>query len=238
MLRETYPYVAKIEDKAIKKQIPIYDLFQGQEILKRITILAPAPSFYFDLLCESNKIPDPTKTYSLESSLQESQGILRDEWKNEYLTTTNETSSENEMSIVCFIHFDDENVLLTGDAGIRNLRQVITYLSKHGITPTADIDVYQVPHHGGRHNLTIDVMNDLVGDILEEDIDTGRKAFVSTSKNSGYPRKVISNSFIKRGIRVYSTNGSSIRHHKRMGKRVGWSSVACENFSDYIEPKE
>jgi metal-dependent hydrolase (beta-lactamase superfamily II) len=56
-LKEAYPYVKTLEEKANKAGTQIYEGFQGTKIYTHLRILSPTKEFYTKLLIESNKTP-------------------------------------------------------------------------------------------------------------------------------------------------------------------------------------
>lgn len=46
---------------------------------------------------------------------------------------------------------------------------------------------------------------------------------------------MVVNGFIRRGVKVYATNGVTLWHHSGTPARLGWSSVVAEVFSKHVE---
>ena len=107
------------------------------------------------------------------------------------------TTAENEMSVVSYGEMDD-NFLLTGDAGIRALDKSITYSEEIGKSIKDTVNFIQVPHHGGRHNVSPSILNRLLGEIVEEENYTGNVAFVSVANDSDQPLQMVVNAFTRR----------------------------------------
>jgi beta-lactamase superfamily II metal-dependent hydrolase len=161
---------------------------------------------------------------------------LEESWNDEALRESVDTSAKNEMSIVILGNMDEENFLLTGDAGIRALDMSISYAEDQCVSIKDTVKFLQVPHHGGRHNLSPSIMDRLVGGIVEEGKSTDKTAFVSVALNSDHPLQMVVNAFIRRGVRVYKTNGNIIHHSKGdMPARSGWSSLTKLEFDDLVE---
>lgn len=242
-LKEKYKYVSELEDIANEKGIEIIETFQGKIIENKLVVMSPTKELYLDLLVESDKTPLVAvensslvkgvfkKIYNYVKSLLES-------WNDEKLREDVETSSENEMSIVLLGNMEEESFLLTGDAGIRGLDLAITY-SEEIVNPIIDNVMFlQIPHHGGRHNVSPSILNRMVGEIVKEETTTGKTAFVSVGRNSDHPLQMVVNAFVRRGVKVYKTNGSIIHHHRNMPDREGWTSISNLGFDSYVEDWE
>jgi hypothetical protein len=93
----------------------------------------------------------------------------------------------------------------------------------------------QVPHHGSRHNVTPTVLNRWLGDPLPDQTTKRGSAFCSVGKDADtYPRRSVSNAFLRRGYPVISTKGSAKSLSKDMPDR-GWQSVEGAPFYDQVE---
>ena len=83
----------------------------------------------------------------------------------------------------------------------------------------------QVPHHGSRHNVSRTSLNRWLGNPLPEGLPNRGMAFCSVGVGDGadkYPRKVVSNAFLRRGYPVHATKGTGKRHQYEMQSRNGW----------------
>ena len=240
-LREAYSYIADLEDIAIEKDIPIYEAFQGKVISNKLRILSPAKDFYLELLVESNKTPlqeSASWKNTLKKTFDKIMNALIESWSDEKLRENVKTSEENEMSVVILGQMDEENFLLTGDAGLRALKNAIEYAESIFISIKDDVNFYQIPHHGGRHNISPSLLNSMVGEILDKDETNGKIAFASAGKNSDHPLQMVLNAFIRRGLKVYKTDGGLIHHHKNMPEREGWIKINKLNFNTKVEEWE
>lgn len=113
------------------------------------------------------------------------------------------TSSSNETSVVQMRIFGDQRVLLTGDVGPEGLAEAADYAENMllNIPP----NLLQVPHHGSRRNVTPAALNRWLGEFPAQGTRGNAIASVGKDEGSKYPRKKVSNAFIRRGYRVYST---------------------------------
>ncbi|MCK9170525.1 MAG: hypothetical protein M0P01_08935 [Treponema sp.] len=250
-LKSKYQYIANLEKLAEDKSIPIKEIFQGTEIEDRIIVLSPTKTSYKELIIESDKTP-LTEEYSVDSlfsnvknrfkeAIRKTIEWINDNWSTEFLHDDVTTSSENEQSVVVLGHMDGETenqkefFLLTGDSGPKDLQEAVDFAKLIGRSLKNFVKIYQIPHHGGRHNLTPYIMNELVGPILQKDEMTDKQAFVSVGKNSDHPKKIVTNSFIKRGVKVYQTTGATLCHHYGIMPDRGWGTAERIQYSSQIE---
>lgn len=237
-LKEKYSYIAKLEELADRKGIKINDAFEGTDIYDKLKILSPSKDFYIKLLVESEKTPltESSSIYkSVVGKLVEAMQVLKETWTGEALKENVNTTAENEMSTIILGKMDEENFLLTGDAGIRALKNAIGFAEKENINLSDTVSVYQVPHHGGRHNVSPSILNDLVGNVVEEESSPSKTAIVSAAKASDHPRQMVVNAFVRRGVKVFKTKGNTLRHYKNMPERDEWLSAKALNFNENVE---
>lgn len=205
-LRRDFPKVAELESLANGKNITIQDAFQGDTI-GEFTVLSPHKETYFELIVKSDKTPVPAekRLAHLAKSISDA------EWGEENLKGDTEgTSPENETSIVQFAEVCGKKIILTGDAGVGALTEA--YQAAYGIgRPIGSPDWFQVPHHGSRRNVSTDVLNKLLGDILPE-VHTppkGKFAIISANRNDAeHPKKAVIRAMIHRGRSVFQTRGT------------------------------
>lgn len=225
-LRDSYPYIAELESLAEEKGIPIREGFQGTAVGDVLTILSPSKDFYLRLLAESSKTPIQEKenTDGFVASLAKMAKKTIESWLHELLREDVRTSAENESSIVMLGDMGDEKFLLTGDAGVRALECAADY-AENNICDLKEVRVHQIPHHGGRHNVSPSILNRIVGNIIPkeispEEIGDGKAAIVSVGVGSDHPRKMVTNAYIRRGAKVYEARGSTVCHfHGDMPER-------------------
>lgn len=239
-LRKAYKYVDDIEKVCKEKNIPIKESFEGTIIDERFKILSPSKKFYMDLLAESSKTPETENeknSYMILQKVKKFVNNIRETWDIEYLREDVSTTPENEMSIILYGDMDEEKLLLVGDAGIRAINNAIEYMKIQNID-CKKIDVYQIPHHGGRRNVSTTLLNKLLGYKVNEGVEDGRIAIASASKNSDHPKKMVTNAFKRRGVKVFETKGKTINHKHNIPDREGWSSTIPIKFYDEVEDWE
>lgn len=245
-LKEQYSYIATLEGIALKKGIPIVETFEGTVISSVMIILSPSKSFYLQLLVESSKTPLNEDSIEQKHSLfsGKSSGPIVESWYDEQLKEDVTTTPENEMSIVCLgcdcnDKPEENTFLLTGDAGIRALTNSIFFAHREGFSIKDKVDFIQIPHHGGRHNISPSLLNHLVGKIIPENASPSKTGFCSAGKNSDHPLKMVINAFTRRGVKVYKTDGNSICHHFNISfNRPGWGPIKQECFNNTVEAWE
>ncbi|ODB85671.1 competence protein ComEC [Candidatus Thiodiazotropha endoloripes] len=229
-LKEIYPNLAALEELALEHRVKISEPFQGAKI-GDFNVLAPSKVRYLDLVVDSEKTPEATKEE--EQTLAETAGqflkkainYIRAVWGDEYFPE-DDTSPENNMSVIQYACLCDKKLLLTGDAGRAALIEAADFAPHVGLE-LPGIDRIQVPHHGSRHNVSTEVLDRWLGPRHEAQPNSGSfSAIVSAAKeDKDHPRKSVVRAFIHRGANVISTEGG----HKRTGHnapdREGWVAV-------------
>ena len=237
-LKEIYSNIAALEEIAEEKEIPIYEPFQGAKI-GEFTVLAPTKERYLDLVVESEKTPKAAKE-NLQELLRHSQdffekttakalSFIRAAWGEESFSSE-ETSHENEMSVIQYANLCEKKILLTADAGRGTLAEAADYASTAGLS-LPGIDRFQVPHHGSRRNVCTEILDLWLGDILPEsekpEEGTGSfTAIISASKeDEDHPRNVVVRACIHRGAKVVSTQGNNLCTGYNAPARDSWTAA-------------
>lgn len=240
-LREEYSGLESIEKLAADRGIPRFNSFVGSTVVPDVvSVLSPTRDFYIEQTCRENvDIFDAHgKQGSASSSMMLSK--VREDWDTELLRENVSTSAENETSLVLDLDFENERVLLTGDAGPLALSKAIENSEDMFSSDIKDVTVYQMPHHGSRHNVTPSILDRLVGPILEKESaakQTEKVAFACTAATSDHPKGMVTNAFIRRGCNVYATNGFTICHsYGSMPSRDGWSAIKKIDFAELVDP--
>lgn len=124
-----------------------------------------------------------------------------------------DTSGLNNQSIMLLIEGPGQKVLLTGDAGMRSIRDASAIRNIQSLT------LLDVPHHGSRRNVDSVIIEHLKPSV----------AFISSPGNDKHPRRAVVRKLQKTGTRVYSTcktGTTSIYHHQNI-PRAGYSSISA-----------
>lgn len=242
-LREKYKTIANIEDIANEQGITIYPAFQGAYVEDKLLILSPSKQFYLDLLVESEKTPlEESEAFSkdeifgiIAKYIKEYVLDLMESWDVETLREDVKTSAENETSVVIRGLIDESGFLLTGDAGIRALTEALNYMELLGEDCMTEVSFYQLPHHGSRHNVSPSILDRMLGEKVKNNETRNKTAYASVAKDSDHPLKMVTNAYIRRGVKTYKTNGNVIRHHVGNMPKRNWASINKIEFSDYVE---
>jgi beta-lactamase superfamily II metal-dependent hydrolase len=142
------------------------------------------------------------------------------------------------MSVIQYANLCGSKILLTGDAGRESLDVASHYFRKiGGILP--GIDLFQVPHHGSRHNVSSDLLDTWLGKKLPLRPVKGRekfKALISASeKDENHPRKAVVRALMHRGAKVCVTKGKNFSFRKNRPSRMGWSEMEGLDYPDEQE---
>ena len=211
-------------EKAKEQNIPILGQpFAGEwaEDIKggHIRVVGPSRDYYTKLL---PKFDDDGKPTEIRSGIMAKAAKIVDEAKNWVLETMDkdsigndgETSATNNSSVMLEITVDEKRILFTGDAGVPALTGAAAFM---GCSPGENIAVIQIPHHGSRHNVGTDVLNQIVGNIGDKK-NPQIQAIVSCALNGEsqkHPNKRVLNAFTRRGAKCYKTQ------EKDMGRKDG-----------------
>lgn len=235
-LKESYPFIYALEEIALEKGIEILNAFEGTVIENNLKVLSPSLDFYLAQLYDSDKTAvcneSANQTQPFFNKIKEAAINLFESMDIEMLKEESETSSENEMSVIIYGDMEVEKFLLTGDVGIKGLTNALHYAKKLNISLKDEVFLYQIPHHGGRHNVSPTILNKIVGE--KTSLSRNKIAVTCVGKETEYPKKMVVNAFIRRGVEVYAAKGSTLTRNIGMPNR-NWGSVSPYEFSDYVE---
>lgn len=232
-LREVFPNLAKLEDIAIERGIPIYDALQGT-MIGAFTVLAPSKNAFFQYVADDDKTPkvaqDATGRGLLGGAMRvvaEGLRMIQAAWGAEVFPA-DDTSPRNNMSVVQYANLSGDEVVLTADTGRAGLEDAAAYAPYAGLSLPADkFRLIQVPHHGSRHNVSTETLNIWLGEVGGETQESRSTAIVSAGKNDrDHPRNVVVRGFMHRGAKLIQTRGQSIRCTGGAAPaRDGWVSI-------------
>ncbi|MFC6282574.1 MULTISPECIES: ComEC/Rec2 family competence protein [Polaromonas] len=214
-----------LEKAAIRKDRRIYEPFAGAQI-GIFTVLSPKQNRYVhELVPKFEKTPELGLGKLLDQVMETGQLALeklKGVWDAEFLPESVTTSAENESSAILLARYSGRGYLLTGDAGVESLVAAADYAADRGIDLPSTVTFVQIPHHGGRHNVSTNALDRLVGKRLPRSHEPKRIAFASASEKAPkHPKKVVTNAFARRGFKVGRTKGKWIRHSFNMPARNG-----------------
>jgi hypothetical protein len=219
-LRDDYPYIARLEEIARRRGITMAEPFQGAQI-GAFTVLAPSPHRYGQLILRSDRTPQlaPAMAGILSALGAPVQGAIRmigEGWGAERFSSE-ETSIENEMSVVQYANIAGDNVVLTGDAGCEGMTEAANFAPLAGLR-LPGVRQFQVPHHGGRRNLSTAILDRWVGPRLPYRVPEGSELFnalISSAKEDpDHPRNAVLRALLHRGAFVATTEDSAFRAWK------------------------
>lgn len=242
-LREKYQHISDLEKIAKSKGCTILQGIVGENLGENLQILSPTKEFYIQCLADSEKTPvmesaaNSKHIFSaLNTAVKTMAKWLKGIWGTDAIREGENTTPDNESSIILRVCPPNEKpFLFVGDAGCKGLTAALDLADTKKI-PLNTCDFLQVPHHGGRHNVSPSVLNRLIGAMVEEGTKPTKTAFVSVCKDSDHPRKCVVNAFLNRGCSVFATRGQS-KHHFRgdVPTREGWIAATAEPFSERVE---
>lgn len=237
-LQESVKVAKQLEQMAIKRRIPVYEPFQGDNI-GHFHVLSPHPDWYAELIKGFNNMPTSNRSsFFAESGMkfQDAVKTIIESWSFETLSEDGITSDKNESSVVLYgLLPNNYKVLLTGDAGLKSLDKAHNYASCRGVD-LKECSFVQIPHHGGRRNVTPSLLDKLIGPRYYQDLEPARTAFVNTSKDcSEHPKKSVSNAFRRRGFKVIATKGQLKCSFWGYPVRDGWVIANPLPFYNRVE---
>jgi beta-lactamase superfamily II metal-dependent hydrolase len=234
-LRSVYSASAALEEIAIRRGIPIQSPFQGSSI-GIFQVLAPTKARYLDLIVESDKTPEAETSLAAESLdavakvFRTVANLVKSAWGNEYFPSSG-TSNENEMSVVQYANVNGNEIVLTGDAGREALTEAADYAPLVGLS-LPGINMFQVPHHGGRHNVSTELLDRWLGTRQEAPGTYTWSAICSSAKaDEDHPRKSVIRAMMHRGGKFAATEGQSIAWVDGI-TREGWSAIPQATYPE------
>jgi beta-lactamase superfamily II metal-dependent hydrolase len=241
-LRDDYPYIAALEEIATRRGIRIREPFQGAQI-GPFTVLAPSPQRFLELILESERTPQ--RSVRSRSLLGEAyQAIARPivnfikaGWGSEKFSPE-PTSVENEMSVIQYATLCGHKVLLTGDAGRDGMTEAADYAPNVGLS-LPGVAKFQVPHHGGRRNVSTELLDRWLGPRLPQKLPEGEELFTamisSAKEDPEHPRKAVLRGLMHRGARIATTEDGAFRTQRDAPLREGWVPLKQPAYPDEQE---
>ena len=206
-------------EKAKERKIPILGQPFASEWAEDIKgghmrVVGPSRDYYKQLLHEFDDDGKPAgnrqglmaKTVKI---IEEAKSWVLETMGEDSIGNNGKTSATNNSSVMLEITVDGKRILFTGDAGIPALTEAAAFM---GCSPGENLAVIQIPHHGSRHNVGIDVLNQIVGNIGDQK-DPQIQAIVSCAldgESQKHPNKRVLNAFTRRGAKCYKSQEKSI----------------------------
>jgi beta-lactamase superfamily II metal-dependent hydrolase len=225
-------------DKGITIIEPFSDAIKADA---RWALLSPNTKFYEELLTAFRCAPEPAnETPFLQKaviSVKEAVKWIAEDWNIETLSEpeVNASSAENNSSVVLLFQDGDSRFLFTSDAGVPALAEAVQCANRLGID-LRTVNGIQVPHHGSHRNLGPAILNLILGPKKQSE-NYSKTAIVSaaTSGEPKHPSKKVVNAFMRRGARVYATQGKPLWHHSSDAPARGWGAAVPLSFSTQVE---
>lgn len=234
-LRSAFEALVVLEEIAIRRNVKICDPLQGARI-GAFTVMAPSRARYLDLLADSDKTPDLAKSMTFDEAfnklgqmVKSAANLVKAAWGDEYFPSS-PTSRENEMSVIQTAVISGKKIMLTGDAGREALQEAIDFAPKIGFS-LPGLYFFQVPHHGGRHNVSTEVLDSILGPRFPAVPEHPNwTAFCSSAKaDEHHPKMSVKRAMMHRGGKWGETEGSTIRHYIGL-KRDGWVTLRDHEY--------
>ena len=239
-LRENYSFIDNLEKIAFEKHVTILDGFQNTKLDEALCICSPSRQSYLARLCESQKTPatDASTTNALlHNVVAFAKKMFRVFWGVDAIREGEQTTPENETSIVLRASPEGDNpFVLTADAGCIALKDALDFADAKGISLN-QCSFVQMPHHGGRHNVSPSILNRLLGPIISQGTPPSKTSFVSVGEDSDHPRRCVVNAFMHRGCAGLICSTSPLHHHEKL-PRTGWVPAKAELYSTEVESWE
>lgn len=225
--RDAYDFAHQLEIIAIEKGIPVREPFTGREFDNgTIQVLGPSIDYYRELIPNFARSPEANSL--LEKAFLEFKKTItwvRETFEGELLDETGETSAENNSSTVIMLKFQDEKFLFTGDTGIQALTKVIDFTTPEKID-LSNLRFLQVLHHGSKRNVSPSVLNKI----------KGVYAYISAAKDSDkHPSRKVINALLRRGSKVFSTEGQNLLYHFNGQMRMGYGPLEGHSFYSEVQ---
>lgn len=224
-----------LEEIAESKGIKIKEPYVGSKIGDCFTILSPTRDWHLFELIPSSKKTDVIVAMEDDSQITTSfLPQISETIQIETLKDYEETSRENESSVILYGNLGHGGILFTGDAGKEALNKACQYAQEKEFNIADNLSFVQVPHHGSKRNIEPIILNRIVGKISINKRNT--VAYVSSGKNDKkHPAKIVVNAFIRRGCKVIATQGSTKCHHRGKTPTRNWSTAKPLEFSNKVE---
>jgi beta-lactamase superfamily II metal-dependent hydrolase len=239
-LRSAYEAAANLEEQALAKGIPIRSPLQGATI-GSFSVMAPSRARYLDLIVESDKTPvavEEGRASGLSSlfakAVETVANLVKAAWAQEYFPADG-TTSENEMSVVQYASICDRRILLTGDTGREGLKEAAEYAPSVGLQ-LPGLWMFQVPHHGGRHNVNTEVLDTWLGSrLFNPPATTTFNALCSSAKaDEHHPKNSVIRAIHHRGGHFAATEGRNLSLAYGI-ERPGWTAVEQWPYPEHQE---
>ena len=211
----------------------VSEAFTGDHTHDRaFIVLGPTRDYYQQLIAQFRRTPDAKGLFDgivtfAEKGVDRVMNYINELIHGESLTEPAEdTSAENNSSMILLFQVDGHKALFTGDAGVPALTAAVDYADSQGIS-LKDLNLLHVPHHGSKRN---------VGPAILDRV-WAQEAFISASKEGApkHPSKKVTNALYRRGMKVHVTQGRDVLKPYDSPGRAGWVSIEPLPFYELVE---
>ena len=219
---------------AKEKNIPVFVPFSGSSAFDgMVQILGPSEDYYRELLAKFRSTP-PAAESALSKLLGSAYNFAEEQVKKVLESFELETltdgcehySAENSSSVIMLLTINGKKILFTGDADAEALTRAADYSEQQLGVSLTDLHMLHVPHHGSKQNVGPTILNRI----------RAEKAQISAPVASNkHPHQSVINALIRRGARVFATQGTTVLHSHNSESRLGWGPVAELQFAEEFE---
>ncbi len=209
---DEYSNLEKIEELyslAVTNDVKVTEPFAGEiRFEDSLRILGPSSTYYEELLAEA--VPTNVVEKTIKASAQAiGDAFAKSELSDDELDNSDDTSPRNNTSVILSIIASNEFHVFTGDAGITALTHAADeFKSALSGSRPSQVEFFQVPHHGSRHNLGPEVL-----DLWFPRGSVGTTAFISSAlADEKHPGTAVLAELRSRGFLVHSTEGKDLLH--------------------------
>ena len=241
----------ELEAIAIRNGVNLIEPFSDpEEYLTTNSIVCLGPSKEYFAACMAAVLEDqaePSRAASLAKMALEAMvapvNKILDLWFDETLAdpSDNEVSPTNNASAIVLIRFDDQEFLVTGDAGVPALTQALDKANELGLRVYRPRRL-QIPHHGSKHNLGPTLLNRLCGpthetELSDEECDMTAVACCAKGSTPKHPNQLVINALRRRAFKPYVAHEKTLRLASDDAPgREGWGPVdACPYAVEFDE---
>ena len=230
--------VSNLIKVAEENKVTVEACLQGTSI-GPFVVASPDDDFYVDLVSGDIERQGREQS-SFKSAFKRAVSWMLAKWNKDELKEYPATSVCNESSTVLYGKLMDKEyqILLTADAGIEALSRAYDYINDYCVFESGSLTFIQMPHHGSRHNVNVEVLDKLLSRKIAQNTDANRGfSIASVAKEANdYPKKSVLNAFITRGYKCFSTHGKTVRYHKGdVPERYNFSSATALDYSLQVE---
>lgn len=244
-LQRAYPMVTEIRDMAVRRGTILHPPFQGARIGPFI-VLSPAQEMYEGLLPQFRDTPKPAQqllallghwlTGVGRRVATQIRRIIAEDAFTETLREGGITAAENESSVVLYGQIDGRNIFLTADAGLKALDAAVSYGSAIGLQFGTALNVFQVPHHGSRNNVSPTLLNRIVGGFAGLNTKNTIGCVISAGpEDETHPRQVVVNALTRRGLAPQDTKRGLMLFNHGIPDRPGFRPAPTLQFASRVE---